>query len=223
MEITAALFALQDAAYADFQRKLTPTVDPARFIGVRVPALRKLAKELLREGGYEDFLDVLPHSYYDENMLHGLLLSELRDYEACVAAVDRFLPYVDNWAVCDILSPKVFRRHKAELLGKIREWSASAHPYTTRFGMEMLMSHFLDGDFEPELLEIPAGVQSEEYYVRMMQAWFFATALTKQWDASLCYVQERRLSPWVHQKTIQKACESYRIPEERKAYLKSLK
>ena len=223
MNFTEELFALQDSSYGDFQAKLTPGIPREQFIGVRVPEVRKLAKKLAKEPGTASFLEDLPHKYYDENMLHALLLSEMKDYEACVAAVDRFLPYVDNWAVCDILSPKIFRRNKPALLKKIREWSASEKTYTCRFGIEMLMSHFLDDDFKPEYLEIPAAVRSEEYYVRMMVAWFFATALAKQWDAVVKYVEEGRLDTWTHNKTIQKARESYRITPEQKEYLQSLK
>lgn len=223
MTMQERLFALQDREYALFQSKLTPTIPQEMFIGVRVPEVRKLAKVVAKEPECDTFLQSLPHTYYDENMLHAVLLSEMKDYEACVQAVERFLPYVDNWAVCDILSPKVFRKHKTELLEKIRSWSASSMPYTCRFGMEMLMSYYLDTDFRPELLEIPASVHSEEYYVRMMAAWFFATALAKQWDAAIPYLEQNRLETWVHNKTIQKARESYRISPEQKEYLKTLK
>ncbi|MBQ2578870.1 MAG: DNA alkylation repair protein [Lachnospiraceae bacterium] len=223
MTIRERLFSLQDERYAAFQAKLLPTVDPERIIGVRVPLARKLAKELRKEGGYEAFLSELPHEYYDENMLHGLLISEEKDYETCVALVQRFLPFVDNWAVCDIMSPKVFKKHKPQLLEKIKEWSASSEVYTCRFGMEMLMTHFLDEDFQPEYLEIPAKVRSEEYYVNMMIAWFFATALAKQWDWTLPYLVERRLFDWTHNKTIQKARESFRITKEQKDLLKTMR
>ena len=223
MTILEQLYALRDEQYAQFQAKLTPSVAAERFIGVRVPMIRTLARKL---NGGEDaaaFLAALPHIYYDEDMLHGLLLSEMSDYEACIVAVERFLPYVDNWAVCDIMSPKVFKKHKDKLLPKIRQWAASTHTYTCRFGMEMLMTHFLDDDFRPELLEIPAAVRSQEYYVNMMTAWFFATALAKQWDATLPYIERQRLDPWTHNKTIQKACESFRVCDPHKTYLKTLK
>ena len=188
-----------------------------------MPEARKLAKEIFKEGGYEPFLRELPHRYFDENMLHGLLISEMKNFDDCVRELELFLPYVVNWAVCDIMSPKVLKKNKAALLEKINEWSASEKPYTCRFGLEMLMSHFLDADFRPEYLEIPARVRSEEYYVNMMVAWFFATALTKQWDASLPYITENRLPDWVHNKTIQKARESYRITDEQKELLKGFK
>lgn len=223
VHITEELFALQDVAYADFQAKLTPNIPRERFIGVRVPEARKLAKRLAQEPEAAIFLRDLPHTYYDENILHSLLLSEMKDYDACIAAVDAFLPYVDNWAVCDILSPKIFKKHKTALLEKIKEWSASKKTYTCRFGIEMLLSHFLDEDFKPAYLEIPASVHREEYYVRMMMAWFFATALAKQWDATIDYLEDCRLDPWTHNKTIQKARESGRITPKQKEYLKTLK
>lgn len=223
MEITDRLFELRDVKYAQFQQKLTPGIDPDSFIGVRVPVLRKLAKEYIREEEAAEFIFSLPHRYYDENMLHGLLLSEYRDYDACIADVDAFLPFVDNWAVCDIMSPKVFRKHRDRLIEKIRAWTSSSHVYTCRFGMEMLMSHYLDGDFKPEYLKIPADVHSGEYYVNMMTAWFFATALAKQWDSSITYIENNVLDTWVHNKTIQKSRESFRITEEHKEYLNSLK
>ena len=223
MNIREELFALQDVEYGDFQAKLTPGIPRDSFIGVRVPDLRKLAKRLIKEPETTEFLRELPHKYYDENMLHGLLLSEMKDYDACIAEVDQFLPYVDNWAVCDIMSPKIFKRDKAAILDKIKEWSASEKTYTCRFGIEMLMSFFLDEDFKPEYLDIPASVHSEEYYVQMMIAWFFATALAKQWDATVKYIEDQRLDTWTHNKTIQKARESYRITPEQKEYLKTLK
>lgn len=216
------LFGLRDPEYAAFQAKLTPSVDKELFIGVRVPEVRKLAKQLKNDPIASEFIHELPHKYYDENMLHGLLVSEIKDYEKAVEETERFLPYVDNWAVCDIMSPKVFRKHKTELLGKIREWANARETYKIRFGIEMLMSHYLDDAFKPEYIEIPAAVHSEEYYVNMMIAWFFATALAKQWDAAIPYLEQGRLDEWVHKKTIQKARESYRITDEQKSYLKTL-
>ena len=165
----------------------------------------------------------LPHEYYDENLLHSLLLSEMKDYDACIEAVDTFLPYVDNWAVCDTISPKIFKKNKTALLVKIKEWSLSKKTYTCRFGIKMLMSYFLDEDFKAEYLEIPLSVNSEEYYVRMMIAWFFATALAKKWDATIKYIEDQRLDRWTHNKTIQKARESKRITASQKEYLRSLK
>lgn len=223
MDIEKSLFALKDEKYAEFQAKLTPTVDKNLFIGVRVPDTRKLAKEIYKSGYYSGFLHELPHKFYDENMLHGLIVSEIKEYDECIAAVDRFLPYVDNWAVCDIMSPKCFKKNKDKLMDKIIEWSGSDEVYTARFGIEMLMTHFLDEDFKLEYLEIPANVQLEDYYAKMMVAWFFATALAKQWDAAIPYLKENRLEAWTHNRTIQKARESYRITDEQKAYLKTIK
>lgn len=223
MEIQSRLFELQDKAYAEFQSRLTPNIPRELFIGVRVPEARSLAKKYMKEDESEIFLNSLPHHYYDENILHALLISEIKDYENCVEKIEIFLPYVDNWAVCDIISPKVFKKHKPELLERIKVWALSEHSYTCRFGLEMLMSHFLDESFKPEYLEIPAAVESEEYYVRMMIAWFFATALAKQWRESIVYLENSRLDVWSHNKTVQKACESYRIKDEQKLYLKKLK
>lgn len=221
--VVEKLMELADDKYADFSAKLTPGIDRSLFIGVRVPDARKLAREIYRAGDYDAFLNELPHKYFDENMLHGLIISEIRDYDECITRIDEFLPYVDNWAVCDIMSPKCFRKNLNVLIDKIRNWTGDEWTYTSRFGMEMLMSHYLDEEFRPEYLEIPAAVHSEEYYLMMMQAWFYATALAKQWTATIGYLTEHRLSVWVHNKTIQKARESYRITEEQKEYLKGLK
>ena len=223
VNIKEELFALQDISYADFQAKLTPNIPRELFIGVRVPDLRKLAKKVAEEPETSKFLKNLPHKYYDENMLQGLLISEIKDYDACIVAVDEFLPYVDNWAVCDIMSPKIFKKNKKALLEKIKEWSASEKTYTCRFGIEMLMSHFLDDDFKAEYLEIALSVNSEDYYVQVMVAWFFATALAKEWDATVKYIEDHRLDRWTHNKAIQKARESSRITPKEKEYLKSFK
>ena len=223
MDILKRLFEMQDKDYALFQGKLVPNIESKLIIGVRVPVLRKFAKELIKEGGQEGFLKELPHKYYDENMLHAILLSEMKDYGDCIKRVNEFLPYVDNWAVCDILSPKVFKKNKDDLLNEIYKWSKSEKTYTCRFGVGMLMSFFLDGDFKEEYLKLPANIKSEEYYINMMIAWFFTTALTKQWEYTLPYIEEGRLATWVHNKTIQKARESYRIDKEKKEYLSSLK
>jgi len=223
MSIKDRLFELRDEEYAQFQAKLTPNVDKDLLIGVRVPVLRAYAKEIKDSPESKKFLSKLPHKYYDENMLHGLLLSEMKDYDECIEYVDKFLPFVDNWAVCDIMSPKVFKKYKEKLLIKIREWIKSDDTYTCRFGIEMLMSHFLDQDFKEEYLQWVSCVKSDEYYAKMMIAWFFATALTKQWDASVKVIESKELSPWVHNKSIQKARESYRITNEQKIYLNSLK
>lgn len=217
------LFELRDEKYAIFQSKLTPGVDSELFIGVRVPVLRKFAKNFIKKPECKEFLEELPHRYYDENMLHGLLISEMKDFEEIIVRLDAFLPFVDNWAVCDIMSPKALSKNKEKLLENIKKWIKSEHVYTCRFGIEMLMTFYLDEEFRSEYLELPAGVKSDEYYVKMMVAWFFATALAKQWGATIPYLESNLLGTWVHNKTIQKARESYRITAEQKEYLKSLK
>ena len=222
-EIQQRLFALQDAGYRDFHAALMPTVDKALVIGVRMPALRALAKELKGTEPAADFMAQLPHKYYEENNLHAALIGHIRDFQPCLTALERFLPYVDNWATCDMMNPRALAKDKAALLERIRLWLQSGHTYTVRFGMEMLMNHFLEEDFREEYPALVASVQSEEYYVRMMQAWYFATALAKQYEAAVTYLEQRRLPPWVHNKTIQKARESYRVSDEQKEYLKSLK
>lgn len=221
MTIEQQLFSMQDVSYADFQAKLTPGVPRECFIGVRIPQLRQLAKEFPCNA--EDFMNQLPHRYYEENILHGLLIAQIKDFNLCIEALDAFLPYVDNWAVCDTMSPKVLGKNREVLLKKIRQWSASSHTYICRFGILCLMRYYLDDCFQENYLQIPAAIKSDEYYVNMMIAWFYATALAKQWDATISYLEQRRLPNWVHRKTIQKARESYRISPEQKAYLQSLK
>lgn len=221
--IQEKLFALQDLNYRQFQAKLMPTVDPEQIIGVRMPALRKLAEELKGTAEAEAFLAALPHRYYDENNLHGLLLCARSGYEETVAGLEIFLPHVDNWATCDLLSPRAFRTHPPQLPGQLRRWLDSGDTYTVRFGLEMLMSFYLDECFRPEYLDWAAEVKSEKYYVRMMVAWYFATALAKQYDAALPYLTSRRLEQWTHNKTIQKAVESYRIAPEQKDALRALR
>lgn len=217
------LFALQDLKYREFNSKLMPTVDPETVIGVRTPDLRKLAKEFAKTPQAVEFMKCLPHEYYEENNVHGFIIETIKDYDEAIAQLEIFLPYIDNWATCDLISPKVFKKHLPELLEKIKEWTKSGETYTVRFGIEMLMSHYLDAEFKAEYLEIPASVKSDEYYVNMMIAWYFATALAKQYDAALPYIENARLDKWTHNKAIQKAVESYRITAEQKAYLKTLK
>ena len=223
MSIRETLFSLRDEKFAAFQARLIPNVAPERVIGVRTPALRKLAKTLRGSGQAEEFLKALPHEFFEENNLHAFLLCEMKDFEACVQAVEDFLPYVDNWATCDQMSPGVFRKNKQALLPPIRRWIASEQCYTRRFGIGMLMSHFLDEDFREEYLSLVSDIRSEEYYVNMMIAWYFATALAKQYEAALPYLENRRLAPWVHNKAIQKALESFRVSDGHKTYLKTLK
>ena len=217
------LFALRDEEYASFQVKLTPGIEAEQVIGVRIPILRKFAKEYAKEEESKDFLLQLPHAYYDENLLHGMLLEQIKDYDEALQCVDAFLPYVDNWAVCDTMSPKVFGKHKKEFLPQIKKWAKSKETYIIRFAVKMLMALYLDEDFEPAYLKIPAAVKKDDYYVNMVIAWYYATALAKQWPDTIPYLEEGRLRPWIHNKTIQKAIESYRITKEQKEYLRTLK
>lgn len=224
MSIRYNLIELHDKGYADFQSKLVPNISRERIIGVRIPKARKLAKEIGEEEARE-FLADLPHYYYDENILHGLLISEIKDYKSTIEELDRFLPFVDNWAVCDIISPKVFRKkeNKEELINDIRRWSKSNHTYTARFGLEMLMTHFLGDDFKKDYLEIPLLIKTDEYYLQMMIAWFLATALSKQWEETIKVLKDKKLEPFIQNKTIQKARESRRITDEQKEFLSRLK
>jgi len=219
MTILEKLFLLRDGKYAAFSARLIPTVSPDRFIGVRSPQLRMLAKEL--KNSSSEFLCELPHLYHEENMLHAYLLCEEKKYAILVEETERFLPYIDNWAVCDSLAPRAFARHKEELLPKIREWMASEHEYTVRFGIGMLMRHYLDADFREEHLRWVAAIDREEYYIKMMQAWYFATALAKQWDATLPVMDS--LKGWVRQKSVQKAHESFRVSDSHKTILRKLR
>ncbi len=222
-EIRKELFVLQDTKYRDFQTRLIPTVDPDTVIGVRTPELRKYAKQLIKREDIEEFLTHLPHQYFDENQLHAFILSEMKDYSECVDKVDRFLPFVDNWATCDQMSPKMFKKHRPELLKEVKRWIRSEETYTIRFGIGMLMEHFLDEDFDPAYPEMVAKIRSDEYYVNMMVAWYFATALAKQYKTVISYIEDQRLDVWTHNKAIQKSVESNRITPEQKMYLKSLK
>ncbi len=222
-EIQERLFELKDEKYRDFNASLIPTVDKSIVIGVRVPALRKLAKDLKGSAQAAQFMAALPHHYHEENLLQALLINEIKDFGGCMEALELFLPFVDNWAVCDMLGPKALAKDRERLMGAILLWLKSEHPYTQRFGICMLMSHFLDENFREEYLELVAGVRSEEYYVRMMQAWYFATALAKQYDSAVKYIEGRRLESWTHNKSIQKARESFRVSDEHKKYLKTLK
>ncbi len=232
------LFALQDETYRAFQLKLMPTIDPSRVIGVRMPALRQLAKEIAAEPqSVAEFLALTEHRYFEEDNLEGLLINGMKDFEECVAALDRLLPWVDNWATCDLLKPVCFKREvggnvkartckercEDRLLPHVRRWLASKHVYTCRFGVGVLMNFYLDEAFEPRFLEWVGAIRSEEYYVNMGIAWYFATALAKQWEEAVKWIEEGRLTTWVHNKSIQKARQSWRVGEERKKYLKKLK
>jgi len=224
-QIQAELFSLQDTEYKAFHSKLMPTINPDTIIGVRTPALRALARKIKTVPGID--LDLfkasLPHKYYEENNLHAFLIEQCRDYDTCIWELDCFLPYVDNWATCDMMRPKCFKKHTKELLCKIEQWLGSTHTYTVRFAVEMLMVYFLEENFDPKYLAIVAKILSDEYYINMMIAWYFATALAKQWDSTLPYLTEERLPLWVHNKTIQKAIESCRITQEQKKLLRGLR
>ena len=222
-EIVKRLYELQDEEYRDFQSKLILSVSDIEFIGVRTPELRALAKEFEKREDIGDFLADLPHKFFDENQLHAFIISLIKDYDICAAEVERFLPYVDNWATCDQMSPKVFKKHREELLILINKWIKSNHAYTIRFAVGMLMQHFLDEDFSVKYAEMISKIRSDEYYVNMMIAWYFATALAKQYDSIIPFIEDKKLEKWTHNKAIQKSLESRRIPPERKAYLKSLK
>ena len=222
-EIREGLYGMQDVEYREFQQKLIPTATIDTMIGVRTPELRKYAKDLGKREDIGVFLSDLPHQTFDENQLHAFIISGMKDYDRCMEELERFLPYVDNWATCDQMSPKIFKKHRKELLESIRRWISSTETYIIRFGVGMLMEHFLEEDFDPAYPEMVARLRSEEYYVNMMIAWYFATALAKQYDVILPFIENRRLDTWTHNKAIQKSVESYRITPEQKAYLKTLK
>ena len=217
------LFELQDLKYRDFHSKLMPETDKETVIGIRTPVLRKFAKEFAGTSEAEAFLRQLPHRYYEENNLHMMLITGIKDYEKCMEEIQRFLPCIDNWATCDYPAPKCFARHKDQVLEEAKRWISSGETYVIRYGIGMLMRLFLDEDFSSEYLEMAAAVQSQEYYVNLMIAWYFATALAKQWDATVPYIEQHKLSDWVHRKTVQKAVESYRITPEQKEYLKGFR
>ena len=217
------LYELQDLKYRDMQIRIIPNLDPESIIGVRTPELKSMAKELLKAGDYKDFLKELPHQYFEENQLQAFIISEIKDLDECMEELEKFLPYVDNWATCDQMSPRIFKKNKEVLLKHIQKWLSSEMTYTLRFGVGMLMQHFLDEDYDPKYPEMVSEIRSEEYYVKMMIAWYFATALAKQYESIVPFLEERRLDDWTHNKAIQKSVESRRITEEQKVYLKSLK
>lgn len=223
VDIQQELFALQDLSYRDFHAKLMPTVEKARVIGVRTPKLRAFAKEFGKTEEAKEFLKVLPHQYYEENNLHGLLIEQIKDYPTLIGELNRFLPCIDNWATCDLLTVRVVKKHLDTFTEEVERWLASDHTYTIRFGIGMLMRYYLEEHFSLEYPEKVAKIRSKEYYVNMMRAWYFATALAKQYEAIFPFLEEKRLDAWTHNKTIQKAIESYRITQEQKAYLRTLR
>jgi 3-methyladenine DNA glycosylase AlkD len=223
MTIYEKLLEYRDEKYSEFQSKLVPNISPKTIIGVRTPDMRAVAKEFFGTDEASSFLAELPHKYYEENLVHFFLVANIKDFDECVREVERFLPFIDCWPVCDQSSPKVFKKEHEKLLPLIKKWISSDHVYTARFGMRMLMNEFLDADFKPEYLDLVAQKRGEDYYLKMMVAWYFATALAKQYDATLPVIESRRLEPWTHNKAIQKAIESFRVTDEHKAYLRTLR
>ena len=223
MGVATKLFEMQDLEYKKFHQKLMPTVDENVVIGVRTPQLRKFAKEFAKTDGAQIFLKNLPHKYYEENNLHAFVLEQIKDFDEAMEETEKFLPYIDNWATCDMFMPPVFKRNKEKLLLKINEWILSDKTYTVRYAVKLLMSLYLDEDFKIEYPEMVASIKSDEYYVKMVVAWYFATALDKRYDETISFIKEKRLDVWTHNKAIQKAVESRRIPDETKIYLKTLK
>ncbi len=223
MTLYERLIAVKDDAYREFQAKLVPNVPKETILGVRTPEMRKIAKEVFESGERDAFLSDLPHQYYEENLIHFFVLSMIKEFDACILGVEAFLPYVDCWPVSDQATPKAFRKNHERLLPYLKKWIASEHVYTARFGIRMLMNEFLDADFKPEYPELVASRQGEDYYLKMMIAWYFATALAKRYDETIPYFTDRRLDEWTHKKAIRKAVESFRVTDEHKEYLKSLR
>lgn len=221
-ELLQLLFDHKDEKYAGFSAKLIPNVSRDHFIGIRSPEYRKILKVIQNDPVIPPFMAALPHFWHEENCLHAALINQINDYDACITEIERFLPFIDNWAVNDGLNPPVLKKHHDQLIAKVEEWISSDAVYTCRFGLHILMLHFLDEDFRPEYLILPSKVRSDEYYVNMMTAWFFAEALVKQWDTVIPYIEQHKLDVWTHKKTIQKACESYRITDKKKSYLRTL-
>lgn len=217
------LFELQDLSYKDFHKKLIPNIDEDDIIGVRTPVLRKFAKEFAKSELKDEFLNSLPHNYYDENNLHAFVIEAIKDYDECINKIDEFLPYIDNWATCDLLSPKIFKKHKKEVYDKIKIWLKSDKTYTARFAIVTLLANYLDDDFEEEMLTLVTDIKSEEYYINMAIAWYVSVALVKQYDSTIKLIQSKKLDKFTHNKSIQKAIESYRVDDDKKKYLRTLK
>ena len=222
-EIISKLFDVQDSGYKEFQSKLVPNISPDSIIGIRTPQMRAIAKEFYGTKAAEDFLSELPHKYYEENLIHFFLISMIKDFDECINKLEAFLPYIDCWPVCDQASPKVFKKNHKRILPYIKKWISSPHVYTARFGMRMLMNEFLDEDFDVEYLELVASKKGDDYYLKMMVAWYFATALAKQYDSAVTFIEKRKLEQWTHNKAIQKALESFRVSEDHKEYLRTLR
>ena len=222
-ELQNLLFEYEDKKYADFSAKLIPTLPRENFIGIRSPEYKKILKRIKDDPVIPVFLSTLPHTYNEENILHVQLINKIKDFDECVTALEKFMPYIDNWAVNDGVNPSCFKKHRAELISLVQKWISSEATYTRRCGMKILMANFLDEDFKPEYLALPADLRSDEYYVNMMTAWLFAEALVKQWDTAVKFIEGHRLDNWTHNKAIQTACESFRVSDEKKEYLRSLK
>ena len=225
-EITTQLFIMQDNEYKEFHGRLMPTVNPDTILGIRVPILRKFSNQLAKSLSKEkllEFMNELPHKYYEENNIHAFLIEKIKDFDECIVALEKFLPFVDNWSTCDMMNPKILKKNTQQLFCKIKEWITSPNVYTIRYGIGMLIRYFLDDNFKTEYLDMVAAVKSDEYYVNMMKAWFFATALAKQYEATLPYIKEKRLDNWSHNKAIQKSIESFRVPKEHKEELRRYK
>lgn len=222
-EIRKRLMELKESDFKEFNSSLIPTTDKASFIGVRTPALRKMAKEVMKSGMAGEFMNELPHTYFEENQLHGFLIELIKDYDECIIEIERFLPYVDNWATCDQMNPRILKKYPDSLENKIVEWMKSDHVYTVRFAIKLLMNFYLEDQFDEKYLKMVASVESDEYYINMMIAWYFATALAKQYEVTVPYIEQHILSDWIHRKTIQKACESFRVSDDHKIYLKSFR
>lgn len=220
--IKEKLFKLQDKKYQELQSKIIPNIDSSTIIGVRTPEIKKLAKEVVK-GDYKPFLEELPHKYYDENQLHAFIISEIKDYDECIKYINKFLPYINNWATCDTLIPKVFKKNPDKLIIEVKKWIKSKEDYTIRYGIGTLMRFYLNDEFKEDYLELVSKIKSNEYYVNMMIAWYYATALAKQYDSTIKYIESNKLDTWVHNKTIQKAIESYRITDKQKDYLRKYK
>lgn len=223
MSVYERLLKVKDEGYRDFQAKLVPNISPDTIIGVRTPDMRAVAKEVFSSKERDEFLNDLPHKYYEENLVHFFVISLIKDFDECIAETERFLPYVDCWPVSDQATPKSFKKNHEKLLPYIKKWIADEHVYTARFGIRMLMNEFLGDDFKEEYLEIVSSKKGDDYYLKMMVAWYFATALAKKYEESVKYIEERKLDEWVHRKAIQKAIESFRVSEEHKEYLRSLR
>ena len=222
-ELQQLLFEYEDNKYGDFGAKLIPTLPREKFIGIRSPEYKNILKRIKDDPVIPEFLSTLPHTYHEENCLHVALINKIKDFNECVAALEKFMPYIDNLAVNDGVNPACFKKHRAELIGLVQKWISSEATYTRRCGMKILMANYLDDDFKPESLDLPADLRSNEYYVNMMTAWLFAEALVKQWDSAVIFIETHRLDSWTHNKAIQKACESFRVPDERKEYLRTLR